>query len=92
VSLPGRLGGFPATYEAIFSHLRGVVPATTLAPLDVAVRAALTSKGTAATALVVAILTALYGATGYREAARRALNVVFEADRGAASCAASLQQ
>lgn len=31
---------------------------------------------------MIAILTALYGATGYLEAARRALNVVFEAARG----------
>jgi membrane protein len=82
VSLLGLLGEFPATYNAIIGHLRGVVPATTLAPLDAAVRAALKSKGTAATALVIAIVTALYGATGYLEAARRALNVVFESVRG----------
>jgi len=82
VSLLGILGEYPATYNAIIGHLRGVVPAATLAPLDAAVRAALKSKGTAAVALIVAILTALYGATGYLEAARRALNVVFEASRG----------
>jgi membrane protein len=82
VSLLGLLGEFPATYNAIVSHLRRVVPAVTLAPLDVAVRAALKSKGTAAAGLVIAMLTALYGATGYLEAARRALNVVFEASRG----------
>jgi membrane protein len=46
------------------------------------VRAALKSKGTAAAGLVIAIVTALYGATGYLEAARRALNVVFQALRG----------
>jgi membrane protein len=78
VSLLGLSGEYPATYNAIISHLRGVVPAATLAPLDAAVRAALRSKGTAAIGLVLAILTALYGATGYLEAARRALNVVFE--------------
>lgn len=82
VSLLGLLGEFPATYDAIVSHLRGVVPAATLAPLDVAVRAALKSKSTAAVALIVAILTALYGATGYLEAVRRALNVVFGASQG----------
>ena len=82
VSLLGLVGEFPATYNAIIGHLRGVVPAATLAPLDAAVRAALKSKGTAAVALIVAILTALYGATGYLEAARRALNVVFEAVQG----------
>jgi membrane protein len=82
VSLLGLLGEFPATYDAIIDHLRHVVPAATLAPLDAAVRAALKSKGTAAAGLVIAILTALYGATGYLEAARRALNVVFGATRG----------
>jgi membrane protein len=82
VSLLGVLGEFPATYDAIVSHLRGVVPAITLAPLDAAVKAALKSRGTAAAALVLATVTALYGGTGYLEAARRALNVVFEAPRG----------
>src|SRR5690349_7160942 len=82
VSLLGLLGEFPATYDEIVTHLRQVVPAVTLAPLDAAVRAALKSKGTAAAGLLIASLTALYGATGYLEAARRALNVVFEASRG----------
>ncbi|MHB1568722.1 MAG: YihY/virulence factor BrkB family protein [Solirubrobacteraceae bacterium] len=82
VSLLGLLGEFPATYNAIVRHLRHVVPAVTLAPLDAAVRAALKSKDTAAAGLLIAILTALYGATGYLEAARRALNVVFQASRG----------
>ena len=82
VSLLGLLGEYPATYNAIVGHLRGVVPAVTLAPLAAAVRAALKSRGTAAAALVLAIVTALYGGTGYLEAARRALNVVFEARRG----------
>jgi membrane protein len=82
VSLLGLLGEFPATYDSIVGHLRGVVPATTLEPLNAAVRAALNSKGTAAAGLLFALATALYGATGYLEAARRALNVVFEAPRG----------
>jgi membrane protein len=82
VSLLGLLGEFPDTYNAIIGHLRGVVPAATLAPLDAGVRAALKSKGTATAALIVAILTALYGATGYLEAARRALNVVFRCTGG----------
>jgi membrane protein len=82
VSLLGLSGEYPDTYNAIISHLRGVVPAATLAPLDAAVRAALKSKSTAAIGLVVAVLTALYGATGYLEAARRALNVVFRAPGG----------
>jgi membrane protein len=46
------------------------------------VREALKNKGTAAAGLVIALLTTLYGATGYLEAARRALNVVFQAPRG----------
>jgi membrane protein len=79
VSLLGLLGEYPATYNAIVDHLRGVVPAVTLAPLAAAVRAALKSRGTAAAALILAAVTALYGATGYLEAARRALDVVFEA-------------
>jgi membrane protein len=82
VSLLGLLGQFPATYEAIISHLRSVVPATTLAPLDTAVRAALKSKGSAAAGFALAIVTALYGTTGYLEAARRALNVVFDSRSG----------
>jgi membrane protein len=82
VSLLGVLGGFPGTYNAIVEHLHGVVPAVTLAPLKAAVKAALKSRGTAAAALVLAMVTALYGGTGYLEAARRALNVVFEAPRG----------
>src|ERR1700733_1610472 len=82
VSLLGILGEYPNTYNAIVDHLRGVVPATTLAPLNDAVRAALKDKGTATVSLVIAAVTALYGATGYLEAARRALNVVFEADAG----------
>jgi membrane protein len=82
VSLLGVLGGFPGTYNSIVYHLHGVVPAVTLAPLKAAVRAALKSRGTAAAALVLATVTALYGGTGYLEAARRALNVVFESRRG----------
>jgi membrane protein len=81
VSLLGLLGEYPSTYEAIVNHLREIVPATTLAPLNAAVRAALRSKGTAAAGLAFAIVTALYGTTGYLEAVRRALNVIFEARR-----------
>jgi membrane protein len=82
VSLLGLLGEFPATYDAIIRYLTGVVPETTLAPLDDALRAALQSKGTATAALAVAVVAALYGATGYLEAARRAFNVVFEVHHG----------
>jgi membrane protein len=82
VSLLGLFGEYPDTYEAIIKHLREVVPADTLAPLNEAVRAALRSKGTATVGLILAVVTALYGATGYLEAARRALNVVFGATHG----------
>jgi membrane protein len=82
VSLLGLLGEYPATYNAIVDHLRDVVPATTLAPLDTAVRAALKSKSTAALGLAVATLAAFYGSTGYLEAARRALNIVFRSSSG----------
>ena len=78
VALLGLVGEFPATYNSIVHYLSGVVPATTLAPLNAAVRAALKSKGTALAALGISILAALYGATGYLEAARRALNVVLD--------------
>jgi membrane protein len=82
VSLLGVFGGYPATYNAIVAHLRGVVPAVTLAALKAVVKAAVKSRGTAAAALLLAIVTALYGGTGYLEAARRALNVVFESRYG----------
>jgi membrane protein len=82
VSLLGVFGGYPATYNAIVAHLHGVVPAVTLAALKAAVKAAVKSRGTAAAALLLASVTALYGGTGYLEATRRALNVVFEAKRG----------
>jgi membrane protein len=82
VSLLGLVGEFPGTYNSIISYLRDVVPGTTLAPIDDALRAALRSKGTAAVGLTISVFTVLYGTTGYLEAARRALNVVFEADGG----------
>ena len=82
ISLLGLLGEYPGTYNSIINYLRDVVPETTLEPLDEALRAAFRSKGTAAAALVVGVLTALYGATGYLEATRRALNVVFDAHNG----------
>jgi len=82
VSLLGLLGEYPATYNAIITELRTVVPATTLAPLDDALRAAFRSTGTAVAALIVGVLTAFFGATGFMEASRRALNVVFDSHTG----------
>ncbi len=82
VSLLGLLGEYPVTYNAIITELRKVVPATTLAPLDDALRAAFRSTGTAVAALIVGVLTAFFGATGFMEASRRALNVVFDSHTG----------
>ncbi len=82
VSLLGLLGEYPATYNALIVELRKVVPATTLAPLDDALRNAFRNTGTAVAALVVGALTAFIGATGFMEAARRALNVIFDSHTG----------
>lgn len=82
LSLLGLLGQYPATYDAIIGYLREVVPSSALVPLDSSLRAALRSRGTAASALVISVAVALYGTTGALEAARRALNVVLEADGG----------
>jgi membrane protein len=82
LSLLGLLGQYPETYNAIIGYLREVAPASVVDPLDRSLRGALQSKGTAATALVISVVVALYGTTGALEAARRALNVVFEVDGG----------
>ena len=82
LSLLGLLGQYPQTYDAIIEYLRDVVPRSALVPLDASLRGALLDKGTAATALVISILVAFYGSTGVLEAARRALNVVFEIESG----------
>jgi membrane protein len=58
------------------------VPASVVDPLDRSLRTALQKKGTAATALIVSVVLALYGTTGVLEAARRALNVIFEVQAG----------
>ncbi len=78
LSLLGLLGEYPSTYNAIMGYLRDVAPASAVAPLDESLRRALQSKSTATTALVISVVVALYGTTGVLEAARRALNVVFE--------------
>jgi membrane protein len=82
LSLLGLIGEYPRTYDAIIGYLRGVAPHSALVPLDSSLRAALRSEGTAATTLAIGVVLALYGTTGALEAARRALNVVFEADGG----------
>ncbi|MCW3017339.1 MAG: YihY/virulence factor BrkB family protein [Solirubrobacterales bacterium] len=82
VSLLGLLGEYPTTYNSLIKELRKVVPATTLAPLDDALRAAFRNTGTAVAALVIGVLTAFFGATGFMEASRRALNVIFDSHTG----------
>jgi membrane protein len=82
LSLLGLLGQYPETYNAIIGYLEDVAPASVVDPLDRSLRHALQSKGTAATALVIGVVVALYGTTGALEAARRALNVVLEVDGG----------
>jgi membrane protein len=82
LSLLGLVGQYPQTYDAIIGYLRDVAPESVLVPIDSSLRAALQAKGTAATALALSVVVALYGTTGVLEAARRALNVVFEASNG----------
>jgi membrane protein len=77
LSLLGLIGQYPQTYNAIVNYLRDVAPPSVVDPLDRSLRSALQSKDTAATALAVSVVVALYGTTGALEAARRALNVVF---------------
>ena len=82
LSLLGLLGQYPETYDAIIDYLREVAPPSVVVPLDSSLEKALRNKGTAATALVVSVALALYGTTGALEAARRALNVVFDIGHG----------
>ncbi len=82
LSLLGLLGQYPETYDAIMGYARDVAPDSVVTPLDSSLRGALQNKGTAATTVAISVTVALYGATGVLEAARRALNVVFEVERG----------
>lgn len=77
-SLLGLVGEYPRTYEAIIGYLRDVAPRSVIVPLDSSLRGAFQHRGTAATTLVIGVVFAFYGTTGVLEAARRALNVVFE--------------
>jgi membrane protein len=82
LSLLGLLGQYPQTYDAIVGYARDVAPDSVVTPLDSSLQQALQNKGTAATALAISVAVALYGTTGVLEAARRALNVVFEIESG----------
>ena len=85
LSLLGLVGEFPETYDAIMDYLEDVAPESVIDPLDRSLRKAFLSKGTATTTLIFGIALTLYGTTGALEAARRALNVVFELDGGGRS-------
>jgi membrane protein len=82
VSLLGLIGQYPETYDAILGYLRRVAPASAVVPLDSSLRTALQNKGTAATALAISVVVAFYGTTGVLEAARRAMNIIWEIERG----------
>jgi membrane protein len=82
LSLLGLLGQYPQTYDAIMGYARDVAPDSVVTPLDSSLEQALQNKGTATTALAISVAVALYGTTGVLEAARRALNVVFEIENG----------
>jgi membrane protein len=82
LSLLGLLGQYPETYNAVINYLEDVAPDSVVAPLDRSLRTALQNKGTATTTLILSVVVAFYGTTGVLEAARRALNVVFEAENG----------
>jgi membrane protein len=82
LSLLGLVGQYPQTYDALLDYLTDVVPASLVEPLDSSLRSAFQAKGTATTTLVISVALALYGTTGVLEAARRALNVVFDVSNG----------
>ncbi len=82
ISLLALLGQYPGTYDSIMSYLRDVAPASAIAPIDESLRRALRHKDSAATAVALSVVVVLYGTTGVLEAARRALNVVYEVGNG----------
>ena len=82
ISLLGLIGQYPETYNALLGYARDVAPPDIVGPLDNALRTAFENKGTAATSALIGIAVALYGTTGALEAARRALNVIFEVESG----------
>ena len=82
LSLLGLIGQYPETYNAIMGYARDVAPDSVVTPLDSSLRQALQNKGTATTTLAISAVIAFYGTTGVLEAARRALNVVFEIESG----------
>ena len=82
LSLLGLIGQYPETYNSIIEYLREVTPDSTLGTIDAALREALQNKSQAATALIVSVALAFYGTTGVLEAARRALNAIYDVESG----------
>ena len=82
LSLLGLIGQYPETYDAIIGYMRDVAPASVVEPLDRSLEQALRDKSTAATGVAISVAVMFYGTTGALEAARRALNVVFEIENG----------
>jgi membrane protein len=85
LSLLTLIGQYPETYDSIIGYLSDVVPGSALEPLDASLEQALQNKSSAVTGLVVSVVLTFYGTTGVLEAARRALNVVFEKEGGGRS-------
>ena len=82
LSLLGLLGQYPETYEAIVNYLDEVAPPDVVSAVDSSLRSALESQDRAFFGVLIAVVLAFYGTTGALEAARRALNVVFEIKHG----------
>ena len=83
LSLLGLVGQYPETYDAILGYLRDVAPASVLdAARQLAAHGAAEQGHGGDRRSRSASSLALYGTTGVLEAARRALNVVFEVESG----------
>ena len=83
LSLLGLIGQYPETYDAILGYLRDVAPRVggrRRSTARCAARCSTRAPRRPRSSISVAV--ALYGTTGVLEAARRALNVVFEVDGG----------
>jgi membrane protein len=72
------LGQYPETYNAIIGYLREVAPASWSTPLDRSLPGALQSMATAATALVISVVMALYGTTALPVRMRDPRSLVLE--------------
>ena len=82
LSLLGLLGQYPETYDAIMGYAREVAPDSVVTPLDSSLQRRCRTRAPRRPPLAISVAVALYGTTGVLEAARRALNVVFEIENG----------